>query len=223
VRGWCDNLVIDHNLVISPENVLEPGNVFIGARFKSKPGELWLLSEDKGWLKINSDADLENAQYAQFDQLQLVIPVSVFYDPTDISAAIGEGEIWAGYGLRGEAGTSRESFKDMAESGRYSLVWQAPNSLSDAPKSGAISSSAILCFNTSEVMRISDQILTDTNDFRVGLPMGKTVPAPSLSPDEVTVGIPPGETIPGTPVNRDEITVGLPIGSIIEAPPLESK
>lgn len=203
VRGSYSNLVIDHNLIVAPKDTLKSGDVFIGVRFQSRPGELWLLSSDGGWRKINGDADLANAQYVEYEQLPLVVPVSAFYDPTDISAAIGDGQIWVGYGLSGEAGTPQDSFAEMVESHRYNLIWEAPNSLNEAPRGGIRNIVATLCFNTSTVVRVSDQFTVDTQPIRGG-------DGPELSVDPITA-IPPIRDAEGPTLSVDPITAIPPI------------
>lgn len=214
VRGDYDNFIIDHNLVVSPEDVFEPGDVYVGVRFKSRPGEIWLLSKEHGWRKINSDADLASAQFAEYEQLQLVIPVSAFYEPTNISAAIGEGEIWVGYGLRGEDGTPKDSFEEMVENRRYSLIWQSPLSPDDMPKSGVPNASTTLCFDTTEVTKRYDTIIAR-------IPSGEVTEERWVDIDPPMVTIPPGEVIEGPAVNLDMPMVRIPSGEVTEAPPIE--
>ncbi|MDR0779554.1 MAG: hypothetical protein LBF16_02520 [Pseudomonadales bacterium] len=157
VRGNYDSLIIDHNVIIPPEDQSKSGTIFVGARFKSKPGDLWLLHPSYEWRKVNSDADLASAMYYSFEKLPLVVPISVFYGPADIRAAIGDGEIWVGYGLGSFADqTSKAAFDDMTKNQRYSLLWEAPPSLTYMPQSGLSNSLSRLCFNVNEVLKIGD-------------------------------------------------------------------
>lgn len=152
VRGGYENLLIDHNMIIPPADHSKIGDIFVGARLKSQPEVLWLL---KGitWQQITSTADLRNSQHRHFDQLPLVVPVSIFYTPIDVSQFVGDVEIWVGYGLRSATETAEDSFNEMATSERYELLWQAlPPPY--GPASGANAPYATLCLETKLVKKI---------------------------------------------------------------------
>ena len=57
-------------------------------------------------------------------QLQPVIPTSISYDPINISALIGDGEIWVGCGLRSETESWREAFDEMTRNQRFDILWE---------------------------------------------------------------------------------------------------
>lgn len=124
LRGEFDKIILDHHVIIPPEDHFKSGDIFVGARFKSQPDTLWLTNGVSWW---NADDDIDNPgpkAYSSFSKLQPVIPVLVNYTPADVSAFVGDGEIWVGYGLRSEAETWRESFEEMKSSQRFSLLWE---------------------------------------------------------------------------------------------------
>jgi hypothetical protein len=151
VRGDHDALVIDHNLIIPAEDQFRKADIYVGARFKSRPGELWLLSGIR-WRRIETEADLHNAAANAFEELPLVVPVTVFYKPTDVSAAIGDGQIWVGYGFRSVTQQSEASFAEMQASKRYRLLWESPEP-PYTPALGLRDPYARLCIETSKVAR----------------------------------------------------------------------
>lgn len=150
VRGSYDNLVIDYNLIVAEDHHFETGDVFVGARFKSRPEELWLL-RGITWRRITQDEDLSNSSHKNFEELPLIVPVTVFYRPTDISAAIDDGEIWVGYGLRDFGENARVAFDEMVASQRYHRVWQAPPANYEPTAGVDPELSGILCIKTEEV------------------------------------------------------------------------
>ena len=225
VRGSFENLVIDHHLIIPPDDHFKSADVFVGARFKSRPNELWLLSGIR-WRKIESAADITNAEYRHFSELPLVVPISVFYEPMDVSAAIGDGEIWVGYGLRSATETTQKSFEDMKAHQRYSLLWEArpaPNT----PASGIRNASATLCIETTEVTAIFHVVQNPTGPVRE-LPLDGVfaVPNPvdlgepvSLYPETATPNPPaPGREVPldGVFAVPNPVDLGEPVSLYTE-------
>lgn len=165
VRGGYDNLMIDHNMIIPAADHSKRGDIYVGARLKSDPEALWLLSGIT-WRRIESAEDLSNAQYQGFNQLPLVVPVSVFYSPFDASALVGDVEIWIGYGLRSATGSAADSYHEMTSNERYELLWQAlpPPYI---PTSGVSSPYAILCLETSSVEKRVLTVTTANEDNNV--------------------------------------------------------
>lgn len=151
VRGGYQNLVIDHNMIIPPADHSKKGDIFVGARLKSQPEVLWLL-KGISWQQITSSADLRNAQHLSFEHFPLLIPVSIFYTPTDVSQFVGDLEIWIGYGLRSATESAEDAFNEMTASERYEILWRAlPSPYS--PQSGVHSPSASLCLETTTVKK----------------------------------------------------------------------
>ncbi len=152
VRGNYENLVIDHNIVIPAVDHFKSGDIFVGARLKSRPDELWLLT-GIAWKKINSATDLRNAHYRNFSQLPLVAPVSIFHYPTDISEMAGDLEIWVGYGLGPVTASAEDTFNEMTMSQRYELLWASPLPPT-LPVVGLRNPVADLCLETTAVNRV---------------------------------------------------------------------
>lgn len=119
LRGGFDKIILDHHVIIPPEHHFKIGDVFVGARFKSKPDVLWLTNGFSWW---NVDDDSVGPKSYASGKLQPVIPTSISYDPIDVSAFIGDGEIWIGYGLRSEAESWREAFDEMKRSQRFDIL-----------------------------------------------------------------------------------------------------
>ncbi|HTQ99905.1 MAG TPA: hypothetical protein VMH83_07940 [Candidatus Acidoferrum sp.] len=149
VRGSYSNLVIDHNLIIPPADQAKPADIYVGARFKSKPNELWLLSGIT-WRKINTNNDLLSSNALAFQALPLVVPVTITYAPMDVSPYRGDIEIWVGYGFRSATDSNLVSYAEMLQSNRYSEVWEALTSFY-TPDLGLRNPTAIICLKTSEV------------------------------------------------------------------------
>lgn len=163
VRGDFDNLVIDHQLIISPEHINQTGDVFVGARLKSQPETSWLLAGIT-WRRIDTGDDLNNSQYQRYDQLPLLVPISILNNPVDIREFIGDLEIWIGYGFRSVTDATSVSFKEMESSGRYELLWSAlPPPY--RPYSGLSNPNASLCL---ESTMLSKTVRT------VQIPIGET-------------------------------------------------
>lgn len=121
------NLSLNYHLIIQNADHANAGDVFVGARFKSRPDELWLLS---GNVWRNSDDKVVSwpSVYVRYDdQLPPIVPISLSYDPVAVST-FGDGEIWVGYGLRTNKNPTpeafQESFDEMMRSQRFSLLWE---------------------------------------------------------------------------------------------------
>lgn len=102
------------------------------------------------WRKIESSADLHLAQHSSFDELPLVIPISVFVNPANVSAAAGDGEILVGYGLRSEGESPDDSLDEMLLNKRYSVLWEAVTG-NKLPEAGLKSPNVTLCIKTAEI------------------------------------------------------------------------
>lgn len=121
------NLSLNYHLIIPNENHAKAGDIFVGARFKNKPNELWLLSGNI-WRNTEDKIVSWPSVYVRYDdQLPPIVPISLSYDPK-IVGTFGDGEIWIGYGLRTERNPThedfQESFDEMMRSGRFSLLWE---------------------------------------------------------------------------------------------------
>ena len=123
VRGKSDAVIVEYNLVAEPEEYFRQADIYVVATFKSKPGTVRTTNGFE-WVDVNHPL-LGPVPYKSFDELQPITPISVFYHPADVRAAVGDGEIWIGYGFRSENESTQASFDEMISSGRFELIWKA--------------------------------------------------------------------------------------------------
>jgi hypothetical protein len=123
VRGNADAVILEYNLIVKPEEYFKRADIYVAATFKSKPGSV-LTTDGFDWFGLNH-AGLGPQPYRSFDELQPITPMSVFYYPTDVRAAVGDGEIWIGYGFRSANEGTQASYDDMISSGRFKLIYKA--------------------------------------------------------------------------------------------------
>lgn len=121
------NLGLNYHLIIPNDDHDKAGDIYVGARFKSRPDELWLLS-GKTWRNTEDKVVRWPTVYVRFDDhLPPIVKISLSYDPVAAST-FGDGEIWIGYGLRKNKDPTheafQESFDEMMRSQRYSLLWK---------------------------------------------------------------------------------------------------
>lgn len=164
VRGEYESLVINHNMIIPPVDHFKVGDIFVGARLKSQPDALWLLT-GVAWRKINNTVDLRNSHYKHFEQLPMVAPVSIFNNPIDLTGVVGDAQIWVGYGLRSVTESAVESFNEMTMSGRYELLWEALPS-PYKPASGVGSPYASICFEITAIRKIVHAVGVSVGDVK---------------------------------------------------------
>lgn len=139
-RGDESKLVFDHHLLVARDEHFKNGDVFVAFRLRDDPERLFLQSSDGVWSP--HEAGTEPPGYFS-GVLQPVMRLSVIPQPTDVTAfqlgadsdtpANGSppsssssmvGQLLVGYGLRADgASTRRESFQDMLNNQRYSVVW----------------------------------------------------------------------------------------------------
>lgn len=152
-RGFAMNLA--YHVLIPNEDLAGPGDIYVGARFKNRPDELWLLSGTIWRTAENSKVGWPTV-YTRFDeQLPPIFRVSVYYDPAAI-ASLGDGEIWIGYGLRNDPVPTpkafQESFDEMMRNERYNLFWEILPGKTPLP--GKVHpDSATLCLETTQMIR----------------------------------------------------------------------
>lgn len=149
IRGDFSNVVIDHNLIVPPADQFKRADIYVGARFKSRPNELWLLS-GLTWRKIVTESDLANSAANTFEALPLIVPITVTYEPMDVSPDRGDLEILVGYGFRSATDSNLVSYNEMLQSERYSVLWEALGSFY-TPDLGIRNPRARICLKTSEV------------------------------------------------------------------------
>lgn len=152
LHGELTKTTLDHNLVIAENDRFKVGDVFVGFRLRSRPDELWLLTNYLAWPKYDDSNPIAFDPYDVVSArgLQPVIPVPIIPLPLDLTAFSGDGEIWVGYGIRNnEAATVKDSFQDMLSNRRYSRVWAIGN--------GPVSDTICL---TATQMRVVAPVLT---------------------------------------------------------------
>ena len=149
-------LTINYHVLVSDEDQGQSGDVYIGARFKSNPDEVWLLS---GGVWRNSENTTVGwpTSYVRFDdQLPPIVRTRISYD-TESASTYGEGEIWVGYGLRLNKNPTpaafQESFAEMVQSKRYSLLWELKENESKTYPGVLHGESSEICLNTTQMVR----------------------------------------------------------------------
>lgn len=129
-----DRVMLDHFLIVPEEDHFKEGLVYVGFRLKSQPDELWLFNGLE-WIK-NSDSDYPAPFITSvrngFEtiELQPVIQTFISNYPVNVSAHVGDGELWVGYGLI-EEGADRSSvvispiaFDNMIKHQRFNRIWE---------------------------------------------------------------------------------------------------
>ncbi len=137
-RGGLSQATFDHHLSIAGNDQFKNGDVFVGFRLRSRPDTLWLSEGGGKWSVYDASKD-PVAYYIQGTDLQPVLPssilplptelqpvmrISIIPQPTNLTAFSGDGELLVGYGLRNNtAATVKDSFQDMVNNHRFSVVW----------------------------------------------------------------------------------------------------
>jgi hypothetical protein len=130
LRGGLDRTILEHHLIVPPEDHFKLGDVFVGFRRKSEPDKLWLYGIFENWIDSNDTQYIYSRSVYSMQKLEPVIDASIFLDPTDVTEFVGDGEIWVGYGLRkGETSTEEDSFQEMMDNQRYYRLWQIGGSI----------------------------------------------------------------------------------------------
>jgi hypothetical protein len=152
------NVMLNHYVIVSQNDHFKAGDVFIGFRLKSQPEALWLY-DGVNWIKSDSTSAPNVISLNPFTQLgqflQPVIPISISNYPIDVSAYVGDGEVWVGYGLRLEEAAAQESFDEMVNSGRFSRIWEIGGNIGNG-----LTGPSIICLNITEMTEIIFLITT---------------------------------------------------------------
>lgn len=137
--GKFDRVLLDHNLIINEEDHFKTGDIFVGFRRKSQPDTLW-LTDGTSWLNAADTSDATPKAYPVIlpngdGKLQPVMPIAFSNEPIDVSAYVGDGEVWVGYGLRAEGETWEKSYEDMVSNRRFNKIWEitGPTTASGLP------------------------------------------------------------------------------------------
>ena len=159
LRGGLDRTILEHHLIVAPEDHFKAGEVFVGFRRKSEPDKLWLYSSWGAWSDSDDDQFLYSKSVYSMQKLEPVINVSIFLDPTDVTEFVGDGEIWVGYGLRKDEieAPDEVAFQDMMDNQRYYRLWQI---------GGSIEKNSTICLTTTQMEED-----TGTEDIMVMVPI----------------------------------------------------
>jgi hypothetical protein len=87
-------LIIDHNLLIAPEDHNKKGIIFVGGQLKSQPDELWLLNFLKQWNKVVGVGGADF--YGFYEKLPMVAPISIFTIRLRSALRLAMGRYWSG-------------------------------------------------------------------------------------------------------------------------------
>ncbi|MGZ5050312.1 MAG: hypothetical protein ACXWF8_13235 [Methylobacter sp.] len=126
IHGNLSQTTLAHNLIIAENDRSKAGDVFVGFLRNSRPGELWLLTDNQAWPKYDgaNPAAFAPNGIVSAGELKPVIALPIIPSPLDLTAFSGDGEIWVGYGLRNSASaTENDSFQDMLNHQRYDKIW----------------------------------------------------------------------------------------------------
>jgi hypothetical protein len=144
LRGGLDRTILEHHLIVAPEDHFKPGEVFVGFRRKSEPDKLWLYGGVGGWSDSDDNQYLYSRSVDSMQKLEPVIDVPIFLDPMDVTEFAGDGEIWVGYGLRKDDTETpdEDAFQDMMSKQRYYRLWQI---------GGSIEKNSTICLTTTQM------------------------------------------------------------------------
>ena len=147
IEGGYEDLKFNYNFVIENEDhVNNFGNVFVAARFESMPGKWWLKSSGR-WTQYNEIEDVTPESSYFNGNLPRIITISIFNGREDVSAMIGDAELWLGYGLGSDPSVA---FDEMLNNERFSLVWQADVR---HPEIGLTAPMANLCISPTKLVK----------------------------------------------------------------------
>jgi hypothetical protein len=167
LRGAPDKTILDHHLLIPPEDHLKTGDVFVGFRRNSQPDALWLYNGST-WVAADDNQYPYSKAFIISSKLEPVMPTSIsYYAPIDVTEFAGDGEIWVGYGLRKDSTeTEEDSFQDMISNQRYYRVWQI---------GGSVDRQSVICLPITQMT-----VGTSSNDI-IEMPDEKQ-PQPPIPP-----------------------------------------
>ncbi|MEF3076727.1 hypothetical protein V2P20_17010 [Methylobacter sp. Wu1] len=158
LRGGLDRAILEHHLIVPPEDHFKLGEVFVGFRRKSEPDKLWLYGLFRDWIDSDDNQYLYPKAFIPVSKLEPVMEVPIFLDPIDVTEFVGDVEIWVGYGLRkDETSTEEDAFQDMMNNQRYYRLWQI---------GGSIEKNSTVCLTTTQMEED-----TSTEDIVVNVPI----------------------------------------------------
>ncbi|HQU97280.1 MAG TPA: hypothetical protein PLV19_00040 [Nitrosomonas sp.] len=150
--GKFDKVILDHNLIVNEQDHFKFGDIFVGFRRKSQPDILW-LTNGTSWLNASDNSNTTPKAYSVIfpngnAKLQPVIPITLSHEPIDVSAYVGDGEVWVGYGLRSEGETGEKSYQEMISNRRFNKIWEITGS---TPASGLPGDLLTICLTATEM------------------------------------------------------------------------
>lgn len=146
--GKFDKVILDHNLIVNEQDHFKSGDIFVGFRRKSQPDILWLLTNGTSWLNASDNSVTTSKAHSGYAKLQPVIPITLSHEPIDVSAYVGDGEVWVGYGLRSEGETWEKSYQEMINNRRFNKIWEITGS---TPASGLPGDLLTICLTATEM------------------------------------------------------------------------
>lgn len=150
--GKFDKVILDHNVIISEQDHFKNGDIFVGFRRKSQPDVIW-LTDGTSWLNAADTANTTPKNYPVIlpngnGTLQPVMPITLSNEPVDVSAYVGDGEVWVGYGLKPAGETWEKSYADMISNSRFNKIWDITGS---TPASGLPGDLLTICLTATEM------------------------------------------------------------------------
>lgn len=146
--GKFDKVILDHNLIVNEQDHFKSGYIFVGFRRKSQPDILWLLTNGTSWLNASDNSVTTSKAHSGYVKLQPVIPITLSHEPIDVSAYVGDGEVWVGYGLRAGGETWEKSYEEMISNRRFNKIWEITGS---TPTSGLPGDLLTICLMATEM------------------------------------------------------------------------
>jgi len=150
--GKLDKVILDHNLIVNEQDHFKSGDIFVGFRRKSQPDILW-LTNGTSWLNAADNSDTTPKAYSIIlpngdGKLQPIMPITLSNEPIDVSAYVGDGEVWVGYGLRAGGETWEKSYEEMISNRRFNKIWEITGS---TPTSGLPGDLLTICLMATEM------------------------------------------------------------------------
>ena len=145
-----DKVFLSHNLIVHKEDYFKEGDIYVGFIDTRQPETIWLTPEGRDWVNANDAQPTFFLRLSSSDndrsKLKPIMPIT-FTEPIDVSAYVGYGQIWVGYGLKVEG---KSSFEEMMQNQRFEPIWEITG-----PTPSGISVHT-LCLNTDGVKRVAE-------------------------------------------------------------------
>lgn len=118
-RGDLTQLTFDYHLLLEGDNAFRTGSVFVAFHLRSQPDNWWFLDSVGNWVMYipGITPPIYSGRY-----INPVERIAILREPTDVSAFIGDGEFWVGWGF--SEISDEAAFQDMLDNGRAIMVWR---------------------------------------------------------------------------------------------------